>query len=768
MTYIKIAEENKMKNNPLYNSVIFAAVFSTVAGFANAELEEVLVTAQKRSESIQDVPVAVTAFTGEDLEARNIQSIGSVADVTPNLLIQSGGTGNNITSVFIRGIGQSSQQVFFDQGVGTYVDGIYRPTAHGGLIDLLNVERIEVLRGPQGDLYGKNAVGGAISIITRQPDVSDTFGSITAVMGSYDRIDVRAFINLPAIEDKLALQFSAASRTADGFVETLALKGDDDLGSQENAAFRAAMKWQITDSAAWTLSYDFMDMESSGSPMHHSKIIPTSRFNAQHNTAVAAGLLGNTPAVTSNFETGDPYKSNITGFQHRNNSEETTIISRLEIDLGIANLVSLTSHKEINTNDGFDADGTPVDVSANNRFVESESFSQEFQLSGLAFNERLNYLVGLYYLSDEIQFNTFAENNISTTPYVGVVSGYRDRSSRNLTDQTLDSYAVFANVSYDISDKFTLTVGGRYMSEEKDMLAGLSRSATTRPARTQAKQSGDWSNFSPKLQIEYAASDDLMVYASFASGFKSGGMNNTIFDDDAEGTFLVAFEEEEVDSYEIGLKGAWLDNTLQTNAALFYMDYTALQVSILDFNPVTGAQLRTIANAGEADIYGIEFESVWAPTEALTLITSAAYLDATYAKNVFEDPSDPDSVLFVDGDPLAFAPEYSVSISGIYEVPVGDGGSLKFRGDYSWRDLVYFEPEGLLEDRINESQDSYGLLNISATYDSGDNWYISVFGTNITDEHYVTGTFIQTRVVGVEWDIVGRPAEWGVKVGYEF
>lgn len=204
------------------------------AGSTAQVLEEIVVTAQKRTQDIQDVPVAVTAFSGDELEERNIQNIAGLGDATPNLTITNGGTGNNVSIVFIRGVGQGSNQVFFDQGVGTYVDGVYRPSLWGGLFDLLNVERIEVLRGPQGDLYGKNAIGGAINIVSHQPDASDLYGSVTLAGGSFDRIDARGFVNVPIVADKFALQLAAGTRNADGYIETTDSKG---LNSQANTAF---------------------------------------------------------------------------------------------------------------------------------------------------------------------------------------------------------------------------------------------------------------------------------------------------------------------------------------------------------------------------------------------------------------------------------------------------------------------------------------------------------------------------------------------------
>nr|WP_070959328.1 TonB-dependent receptor [Hyphomonas sp. Mor2] len=731
--------------------------------------DTVFVTARKRSESIQTVPVAVTAFTGDNLEDRNIQALANIAEVTPNLLIQTGGTGNNKSSVFIRGIGQSSNQVFFDQGVGTYVDGVYRPTAHGGLIDLLNIERIEVLRGPQGDLYGKNAIGGAINIVTKQPDAVDTFGSFTAAVGSYDRIDAKGFVNFPIVQDKLGLQISAASRNADGYIDTIAVDGDDGLNSQENVAIRAALKWNLSDNVSWIGSIDMSDSESSGPPMYHREIIPTGRFNAQHNDAVTAGLLGNTPLITEAFETGDPFRSNITGDQHRSNGSETTYTSRFDVDFGAFDFVSLTSAKTIETNDGFDADGTPIDISSNLRFVDNESFSQEFQINGLAFDGRLDYLFGVYYLRDEVEFRTFAENNISTAALVGIEPGFRDRSSRNLTDQTLDSYAAFANVSFDLTDRFAITLGGRYMVEEKSVIAARTNAAVTAPTVVGAQAEDDWSSFSPKIQLEYTVNDDLLLYASAANGFKSGGINNQVVTDTSGNDTLLGFDEETVWSYEAGLKGDWFNNTLRTNVAVFYMDYDDLQANLFDFNDATGTQVRTIVNSGGAEMTGIEVETAWYPTENLTIQASGAILDSEYKDDIFEVAGDPTSdPIFIAGDPLAFAPEFSYSVSGIYEIPLENDGAVRLRADYAWRDITYYEPEGTLAQREAESQDAYGLLNLSLTYDPAADWYISLFGTNVTDEYYRTGTFIQTRAVGVEWDIVGRPAEWGLKVGYEF
>lgn len=753
----------------LTSSVFAAAAFMGTS--TSAQVDEIVVTAQKRAEGIQSVPVAVTAFSGADLENRNIQDIRNIANITPNLLIQPGGTGDNRSAVFIRGVGQSSTQVYLDQGVGTYVDGVYRPTAHGGLIDLLNVERIEILRGPQGDLYGKNAIGGAINIITRQPDAGEKFGGLTVATGSYDRIDVRGFVNMPLKKDVLGLQVSGASKNADGYINTVLDESSDGLGSQKNSAFRVALKYVASENVSWTGSVDVLDQSSDGSPFHFTGINPRgpgrSSFNYQHNDAVNAGLLGDTPLISADFLTNDPFKSNITGRQHFVKSKETTYVSRFDIGIGEADLVALTSFKKLSVNDGFDADGSPLDVMANNRDTDSESWSQELQLSGVAFGDKLEYLIGAYYLNDEIEFNTFAENNISTAPFIGqsgAANPIDDFSTRNLTNQELDSYAIFANLTYSLTDDFRATLGGRYMNEEKSVLGGLTVDAMSSPAFTSASGNDDWANFSPKLQLEYDANDDILLYATYATGFKSGGLNNQVNSDGAGGFFLIPYNEEEVESFEVGMKADWLDNTLRTNVAVFLMDYTDLQANILEFSEISGTQIRTIVNSGSAEMNGVELESTWIPTENLTLQFSGAYLDTEYGEDVFRQAG---RIEFVKGDPLAYAPEYSYSASGIYEIPLQNDSSITLRADYAWRDLTHYEAAGELEARLEEAQDDYGLLNLSATYNSNEGWSVSAYGTNVTDELYRTGVFSSGRV-GSSWEVVGRPAEWGVKLGYDF
>ena len=739
---------------------VFLALTDSV--LAQDVLEEITVTAQRRSQNLQDVPVAVTAFSSTELESRNIQNIAGIADATPNLMITTGGTGNNVSNVFIRGIGQGSNQVFFDQGVGTYVDGVYRPSLWGGLFDLLNVERIEVLRGPQGDLYGKNAIGGAVNIISRQPDAEEMFGSVTLAGGSFNRIDARGFVNVPVVPGKFGLQLAAGSRNADGYIDT---PQGDGLNSQENTAFRIAGKWNITDAFQWTASVDRIDSSSSGPPFHHLEILDGSRINAQYNDAVTQGVLGNAPLISDAFLTNDPFRSNITGEQHRTNSQETTFVNRLDFDLGFATLVSLTSYKDLNADDGFDADGTPLDVSANNRVVDGESKSQEFQLNGSAFNDRLDYLLGLYYLDDDIVFSTFAENSIQTDPFVGILPGFVDRSTRNVTHQTLESFAAFANFSYAVSDAMTLIVGLRYMNEEKEVFGGLTNTASTAPEFTFASGEESWSNVSPRVQLKYNYNEDSQIYLSVSNGFKSGGINNQVIDDGLGGTLLIPYQEEEVTSYEFGLKSDWVENTVRTNFAVFYMDYEDLQANLFNFSLVTGTQIRTIVNSGGATISGAEAEVVWLASENFTLQATAAYLDTEFDQDVVDSRG---RTIFVGGDPLAFAPEFSYSLSGIYTVPVGDDGSFTLRGDYSWRDDVFFEPDGTIEDRLEESEEAYGLLNLSVTYDSGNDWSISLYGTNVTDETYTTNTFVQRGFVGAAWDLIGRPAEWGLKVGYDF
>ena len=750
----------------LTKSGLFSGVFALLAGLslaqtgsAQAELEEIIVTAQKREQSLQDVPVAVTAFTNAELEDRTISNLFGIADATPNLQIGTSGTGSQNAIVFIRGIGQTSNRVNLDQGVGTYVDGIYRTNVWGGLFDLLDVERIEVLRGPQGTLYGKNALGGAINVISKRPSTAEAGGDVSVAVGSYSRIDARASVNIPLIQDQLAIQLSAGSRNADGYIET---PNGQDFGSQDNTGFRLAALWNLSDTAAWLLSADQMRTDSNGSPIYHAWVNPNARLPAQYNALVDGGHIPG-PRYDESFIATDPFSSNATDPLARNKTNQETLSSRLELDFGAATIVSLTSYKTYETSDGFDADGSVLEVSNNRRWLDGKSFSQEFQLNGVYMDDRLNLTAGVYYLRDELDFGAAAGNSNSAIPFVGVVPRIRDYNTGNRIEQDLDSYAFYASGTYSLNERMRLTLGLRYMNEEKSQASSSTRGRSTRPATISASAKGDWSNASPRISLEYDLSDATMLYFTAAQAFKSGGIGDTVLEDSQGDNFLLPFNEETLWSYEAGLKADWADGRVRANLAAFFMDYEDLHVRTTLFDPNSGSQVRTFFNAGSAEASGLEAELTALVSDRFVVQASLGFLDTQYNEDVIDEFRN--DVLLVAGEALPFAPELSYSLSAIYSAPLADGRELRLRADYSWRDDLLWDATGAADDR--DGEDSFGLLNLSATYEF-ERWSLTAFGRNVTDEVYAMNGFVNSRVVGANWRQRGRPAEWGLRASAEF
>ncbi|MCY4256292.1 MAG: TonB-dependent receptor [Gammaproteobacteria bacterium] len=729
------------------------------AASAQAELEEIIVTAQKREQSLQDVPVAVTAFTSEELADRTISNLFSIAESTPNLQIGTSGTGAQNAIVFIRGIGQTSNRVNLDQGVGTYVDGIYRTNVWGGLFDLLDVERIEVLRGPQGTLYGKNALGGAINVISKRPNTAETGGEVAITLGSYSRVDAKASVNIPLIQDQLAIQLSAGSRNADGYIET---PDGNDFGSEANTGFRIAALWNLSDTATWLLSADQMRTDSNGSPIYHAWVNPNARLPAQYNALVDGGHIPG-PRYDESFIATDPLRSNATDPLARNKTNQETISSRLEFEFGGASLVSLTSYKTYDTSDGFDADGSVLEVSNNRRWLDGKAFSQEFQLNGVYMEDRLNLTTGVYYLRDELDFNAAAGNSNSAIPFVGVVPGIRDFNTGNRIEQELDSYAFYASGTYSFTERARLTLGLRYMSEEKSQASSTTRGRSTRPSTASASAKGDWSNASPRISIEYDLNDAAMLYVTAAQAFKSGGIGDTVLEDSEGNNFLLPFNEEKLWSFEAGLKADWADGRVRANLAAFFMDYEDLHVRTTLFDPNSGSQVRTFFNAGSAEASGIEAELTALATDRFVIQASLGFLDTQYNEDVIDEFRN--DVLLVAGESLPFAPELSYSLSLIYSAPLANSRELRLRADYSWRDELLWDATGAADDR--DGEDSYGLLNLSATYDF-ERWSLTAFGRNVTDEIYDMNGFVNSRVVGANWRQRGRPAEWGLRATAQF
>lgn len=758
-------------------------------------LEEVVVTARKREENLQSTPIAVSAFTEKELEYRQIDSTDKLSDVTPNLTFDSAAPSSgssSAASIFIRGVGQTDFVPTTDPGVGLYIDGVYMARSVGNVLDFLDVERIEILRGPQGTLFGRNTIGGAVAIYSKRPE-EGVSGSIQAQIGDDDMRYLTGKVNMP-VSEELLTNFAFSSRTRDGYVKRI-FDGID-LGDEDSLAFKGSLLWNPNDNYELYATADSTKIRENGAPIVSGGLNDASTF-AIFGNALLASCTGVTinpnfgsfgpptfPPPGAGAGTGSPagcYGPDSFAGEYKS---EGTYPVKSELDVwGVSTemtwhvndqfkIKSITAYREMDMESSRDADGTPANILATADFFEHEQFSQELQFSGALMDERLQWILGLYYFQEE------GSNLAPVTLAVGAIQsgGHYDNESK----------AAFFQSTYTVTDKLSLTLGVRKTEDTKrftpDQFSLGDASATGFFANTWPNFAGLYiqSNGAPlgvgdrlatfaefeeefddtnvMLNLSYQWSNELMVYATYSEGYKSGG-----FDQRFTGFTAVpsSFEPESVESYEIGLKSDLFDNHVRLNIALFHTDYEDLQIVIREgFNPVT-------FNGGTASIDGAEIELTWVPTDRWYITTSLGFMDAEYDKL---DPSVSDgginaTPIGIDND-LVNTPELSASIGIAYTLDLADWATLTPRVDWSYHDEQ-------ANDALNTPQiiqDSYDLLNVSMALETNDGkWEGMLAFRNITDEAYlITGNSAFATSSAYVEQVYGRPFEWSISLKYNF
>lgn len=743
----------------LYGSTALVATLAAVPAFAQTtspppiedatRLDEVVVTARRREENLQDVPGSVSALTGDALERRNITGLRELNAFVPNLSLSEAGTNANGAAVFIRGVGQSAPRVTLDPGVGIYVDGIYRQSLNGGFLSLLDVARIEVLRGPQGTLYGRNTIGGAIKIETRRPSLTTIEGRVSAGYGSFERVETSASVSLPLVQDRLGLKFGLSRRIAEGFIERIdgAATGDED-----ETGFQGQLLWRPNDVLTVLLNIDHVDARDLGLAKFVDAVNPAGTSVAFYNAAVASRRIAGPAFTASSVIVGDPRRTNETSPYARVNFRDNggSIISTL--DFGGPVLTSYTSYRENEQRDGFDLDGSALEVAANDRNFTNAQFSQELQLN-TDLHPDVQLVAGLYYLESED-----VQSALQLTAPAVAGAGGQDASSGTAATQNLTSYAAYAEARWAATPVLSASFGMRYVKDEKSVTGTSTRTALTRPVVTSQSASDDWSSVSPRLLIEYTPFDRQLFYASVTRGFKSGGINDTV-NQGANPAPLGSFDPETLIAYELGSKSQFLGRRVTFNAAAFYSDYEDLQVLLLSATEF--GLVRQFVNAGKARTYGLELEALAILGDHFRLNASAAYLNARFSEDVRDQSG---TLIFVDGDALDRSPEFSYSVGAEYvSSPIG-AGRLRARADYGWRDEQAY---GLVGGASRLSSEAYGLLSGSLAYELGD-LAISVFGKNLLDETYITGGLNVLSTSGASFKFLGTPREYGVRLTRRF
>jgi iron complex outermembrane receptor protein len=736
-------------------------------------LDEIVVTAQKRAENLQETPIAITAVTGDELRELNRDDIASIAAQTPSLAYSEAG---GESQIYIRGVGSNLFSVGADPSIATNLDGVYLGRSNMGLGQFLDVERVEVLRGPQGTLYGRNATGGAINIYSRMP--SDEFGGYgTLIFGSDDRREINGAISGP-ITDAWSFRLAARAMRDDGYTEDLDPLGGDKVDDNDIKSFRGIARYR-GEVLTGTIIGDYSEFSGGN----------TSIKPRNDGLGLAASAGAQIPG--SYHET----RNNTPSFLDWQTGGVT-----LNLEASLTDEVTLTgilAHRAWDSDFLFNTDGTEIEVTRTTQVYDAKQWSGEVRLNGE--HGWGKWIAGGYYL-DEDKFGAlglvragFTNAAAARPPAIIPPSVFPPRSFIIPADDQATAYAFFGQVDFKLGDAWTLTAGVRYSSEEKDdsayqvtllpdlELLGLytTRPIPSRPAPgpTSRIASQKWDAWTPKFALEWQPGEDQLYYLSYSKGFKSGGFNSFQPSNPP-------YDPEFIESYELGAKTEWLDNRLRLNAAVFYYDYTDLQVSAF-LNSLTFT-----TNAAEATVQGVEFELQARPLNNLELGASLSWLDAEYdafitpygsctAANVALDPRCTGRVglprlIDASGNKLNNAPELKGSVSARYTVPLSSGAGLSFFAQAAYQDEVFFNPDN----SASMTQESYTVVDARIAYESASGALsVALFGKNLSDEEYFhnivqfTSTSDTVRDVFNVGHALGYPApgrQYGVELTYRF
>ena len=722
--------------------------------------QDIVVTARRTEETLQQVPGSVSAFNERALERLQAQDTTGLQGAVPNLNIAQGRGSSNSTNIYIRGVGQPDALQTFDPAVGVYVDGVYFSRIRGTQLDLLDLQRVEVLRGPQGTLYGKNTIGGALSLITRRPG-QEFRGGVTVSLGNYDYREIRLSASGPA-SDTISAGFAVLHSERAGFVTDPVLNRE--YNDKNTQAVRGAIAFTPSDRVRIDITADYSHDDAAmtvGQPIN-----PLTYFFG------AAPPLGGillplpTDPQTYNF-TGrtTPSLPNSTKLRHWGGSVNAAI------DLTDAlTLRSITAYRQLDTDDYVDIDATQVEAGDVFVGVNQNQISQEFQLH---YNSGpLQGIGGLYYLREHITSYQEAYADDLFGPAFGNPTFLRTVGD----DLETTSLAAYANGSLEIVPDLRISVGLRYTRETKDYFrttSTFSNLALLRsPAPFNIDREQSWEDFSPMASIDYRITPDVMIYARVARGFKSGGFNGRA-NNPGETS---AYEPETMWSYEAGFRSTIADQ-LRFNVTGFYNDYRNFQARIsgTDIDPGTGLPFATLGvlNAGALTIKGVEVEAAWTPIQGLLIDTQIGYLDAQYDE--FADARFPGGSRAFQTP--AFAPDWTLRIGAQYEANLGTGGFLTFGGSARHRsetalaiDNTTISTNPALVTRVEGLfADPYWVTDARIVWESENRKYtIGLYGQNLLDEVYKTEGQEFSSIGSIRTVYYGQPMTWFVRAGVRF
>ncbi len=765
------------------------------------QIEEVVVTARRRQEAAQDVPIPITALNQEQLIARNITEIKDIEKMSPNTSIQSSAVNGSATEVFIRGIGQVNWAATQDPKIGMYVDGVYLSRPQGGLLDLMDVAQIEVLRGPQGTLFGRNTTAGLIQIVTNKPGFENE-ADIRLGVGSDGHKNYGFTVNR-VLTDNIASRFSLYAKETDGFI-TNSISGKD-RGNEDSLSYRGSLLGTFGDLTA-QLTYDHFEADERAP-------LGTCRFTGPENGMTAGGLsaVANMFGIYNDMRTNCMATTRDVSIDTTNDESTTSDVDsytlQLDYEMDWAELTSTTSYREIDNFNGSwgwvmgNGPGANFLEILNNE-SENEIFSQEFRLSGST--DKIDWIAGAYIFEENSEegldvplFRNVAAPSAADWPFFYVPTGATnpDSSAQTLGDIALATQlfgsrfqaydvtnkneAVFAELTYKINDRMDVTLGARYTSDDREftriqtLFGGAADPQYFCPgmptievapgvlvsASDRCYQEVSYSKTTPRIILSYDLTDEIMLYGSYSVGYSSGGFNQDVR--------MRPFLPEVSDNIEIGFKSDLLENRLRLNATAFHNIYENQQVTVGRL--VNGQPTADLINAKEATLMGVEFDLLARLTDDLSLSMTGGYIEGDYDQFTIDDNvTDPttlvESIVERDLSGVEFGnngSEKSFDISLLHTYRMGDRGDITTSLGYSFKDDTYYT----LMNTPSSLEASYWLLDGRVTWNLGNGGTrVSLWGTNLTDKQYVDAMINQsgdTAIGGVDPSLGMTAVYWG-------
>ena len=794
----------KLKLTLLCLSLISIPTISYSADEDVSVFDEIVVTARKRAEYSQSVPIPISALNAEQLQIRNIVELTDIEKLAPNLSIQASAVNSGVLEVYMRGIGQANWAIPHDPKIGLYTDGVYAARPQGGLVDLYDLQRVEVLRGPQGTLFGKNTTAGLINIITNQP-TQETEAKIRLGAGSDSHQLIEGMFNTP-LSDSLAFRFSFLTKETDGFMIN-SITGKD-RGNEDTTSFRAQLKYD-TDAYTANLAFSRFDQDERAS-------LGSCRFTGPENGALSGGL----GAIANIFGIYDALKANCrsttkdvsldTSPNENNTAEKDSITLTQLFETQIGTIESITNYSELDAFSGtwgwVMGNGPGVNfLEIHDDTMSHEQWSQELRLSGST--ENMDWVVGLYAFEEDGEsvldvplFRGVNPSPLLPAALAGVALQTKLLGSEQQGSITnMQNQAIFFEGTYGLNDKLDLTIGARYTEDEREYTRssrlyedaaaigmpgtfnlfyacpGMVTNAFGFATSDRCTRSVEYSETTPRAILSYQQTDDVLFYASYSKGYSSGGFNGDVA--------MRRFLPETSDNYEFGMKGEFLDNRLRVNATMFSTSYENQQVTVGRI--VNGTPIADLVNAQEATFEGMEFEVLAQLSDSLVLTAMLATFEGEYDEFIIQDNT---SVANADGSLSTIVVERDISDTGfggnddrltwdvslIHTYDLGNGADIQSTIGVSYHD----EENYTLEDVPSSVADDYELVDARITWNLADGQTsISLWGTNLTDEDYVNTMLSQSGDIeiggtnfslGMTTDYWGQPRRYGVEFRRNF